>query len=117
MEEYLYSLLNEALPCPVKWGYFSDGEAPPLVTMIFASGRRDHFIDGSGLMKGSIQIDCWAETYLGALEIRKSVQAALEVHIGGPLKSATLSAIRDASSSDPNLVHRTSLTFFVIYCE
>ncbi|WP_282091340.1 tail completion protein gp17 [Epibacterium ulvae] len=115
MEEYLYSLLSDVLPCPVSLGYFSDGMRPPLVTVLRVSGRREHTLTSLGLMRGSVQVDCWAETYIEALNISNLVRSALEQHSGGPVVLSRLTSERSGVSGDVSVVQRHSLTFALTY--
>lgn len=117
MEEHLQALMEGALSCPVKWGYFSDGETMPRVTMIHSGGRRDHTLNSTGLMRGSVQIDCWGVTYSDALTASREVRGALEGYRGGPVLSAILSAKRDGRSNDADAAQRVSLTFAITYRE
>jgi len=117
MEEHLQTLLDGALSCPVKWGYFKDGEAMPRVTLFRMSGHRHHTLNTKGLMRGSVQIDCWGETYAVATGASRVVRTALEGYRGGPFLSARLTAIRDSGNGDTDLVHRASLTFAITYRE
>ncbi|MBY5976727.1 hypothetical protein KUV39_08715 [Phaeobacter italicus] len=115
MEEHLFALLDGALSCPVKWGYFSDGETMPRVTMIRMSGKREHTLTTKGLMRGAVQIDCWGLTYAQALDASRDVRAVLERYSGGPIVSAHLTATRDGFSSDATAAQRVSLTFALTY--
>ncbi|WP_044026782.1 DUF3168 domain-containing protein [Ruegeria sp. TM1040] len=115
MEEHLYSTLSDALSCPVKWGFFSDGETMPRVTMTRMSGKRYHTLNSKGLMQGSTQIDCWGATYNQAIGASREVRALLEGYRGGPIVSALLTAIRDSNSGDASAAHRVSLTFAITY--
>jgi hypothetical protein len=122
MEEYLFTLLDSALSCPVKWGYFNDdeddeGATMPRVTMVRMSGSRFHTLTSKGLVRGTVQIDCWGTSYPQAIGASRDVRTALEGYTGGPLVSATLSAIRDGNSNDADAAHRVSLTFNLTYRE
>ncbi|MFV1535213.1 DUF3168 domain-containing protein [Phaeobacter sp. JH20_36] len=117
MEEYLQVLLAAAVNCPVKWGYFEDGETMPLVSMSRMSGRRYHTLNSKGLMQGSIQIDCWGKTYRQAMIASREVRTSLEGFSGGPVVSARLTAARDSNSTDASAAHRVSLTFAITYRE
>lgn len=115
MEEHLQSLLEGALSCPVKWGFFSDGEGMPRVTLYRMSGRRGHTLNSLGLMRASVQIDCWGVSYADAIGASRDVRAALEGYRGGPVLSAILSAIRDGADDSGDAAHRVSLTFAITY--
>ncbi|UWS06760.1 hypothetical protein [Phaeobacter inhibens] len=117
MEEYLQNLLEAAVSCPVKWGYFEDGETMPLVSMSRMSGRRYHTLNSKGLMQGSIQIDCWGKSYRQAMIASREVRTVLEGFIDGPVVSARLTAVRDSNSTDASAAHRVSLTFAITYRE
>ena len=117
MEEHLQTLLSGALTCPVKWGYFSDGETMPRVTMIRTGGRRDHTLKTKGLMRASVQIDCWGVDYAAALAVSREARTALEGYRGGPVLSALLSAARDGFNRDADAAQRVSLTFALTYRE
>lgn len=115
MEEHLFALLGGALSCPVKWGYFSDGETMPRVTMVRMAGKRDHTLTTNGLMRGVVQIDCWGATYGQAIGISREVRSALERYSGGPIVSALLTTTRDSFSNDATAAQRVSLTFALTY--
>ncbi|WP_333848545.1 hypothetical protein [Phaeobacter italicus] len=115
MEEHLFTLLDGALSCPVKWGYFSDGETMPRVTMVRMAGKREHTLTTKGLMRGVVQIDCWGTNYAQAIGASRDVRTALEGYSGGPIVSALLTATRDSSSNDANAAQRVSLTFALTY--
>lgn len=115
MEEHLYSILSDALSCPVKWGFFRDGESMPRVTMTRMSGRRFHTLNSKGLMQGSTQIDCWGTSYGEAIGAAREVRTVLEGYRGGPIISALLSSTRDSNSDETSAAHRVSLTFAVTY--
>lgn len=117
MEEHLQSLMEGALSCPVKWGYFSDGESLPRVTLFRMSGRRNHTLNSKGLMRGSVQVDCWGATFGQATLASREVRDALEGYAGGPILHAGLTAIRDRAADDASTVHRVSLTFDLTYRE
>lgn len=115
MEEQLQTLLDDALSCPVKWGFFSDGESLPRVSLFRMSGGRDHCLDGLGLMRGTIQIDCWGKTYAEAITASRSVRTALEGYTGGAIQGAFLTVIRDGYSDNADAAHRVSLTFAITH--
>lgn len=115
MEEHLFALLDGALICPVKWGYFSDGETMPRVTMVRTGGKRKYTLTTKGLLRGVVQIDCWGATYAQAIGASRDVCAVLEKYRGGPIVSAHLTATRDGFSSDATAAQRVSLTFALTY--
>lgn len=115
MEEHLFTILDGSLSCPVKWGYFSDGETMPRVTMVRMAGKRDHTLTTKGLMRGVVQIDCWGTTYGQAIGVSREVRAVLEGYRGGPVVSALLTATRDGNSNDATAAQRVSLTFAITY--
>lgn len=117
MEEHLFAILNAAVSAPVKWGYFSDGETMPRVTMVRIAGRREHTLTTKGLMRASVQIDCWGATYKQAITSSREVREILEGYSGGPIISALLTATRDGNSADAAAAHRVSLTFALTYRE
>lgn len=117
MEEYLLALLDGAVSCPVKWGYFKDGETLPRVTLFRMSGSRNHTLTTKGLMRGSVQIDCWGATYAAAIGASREVRGALEMHSGGPILSTRLTVTRDSGNGAADLAHRASLTFAITYRE
>lgn len=111
MEEYLYSLLSAAINHPLKWGYFSDGESLPRVTMMHVSGSRFRTQTSKGLMFGSIQVDCWGKTYAQAAIASREVRGVLEGHSGGPIVSVGFIARRDGNSDGTEFASRVSQTF------
>jgi len=117
MEGHLLATLEAVLSCPVKWGYFSDGETLPRVTLFRKSGRRHHTLNTKGLMRGAVQIDCWGEAFAAAIGASRLVSSELEGYRGGPILSARLNAVRDSGNGDADLVHRVSLTFAITYRE
>ncbi len=115
MEEHLLSLLRGALSCPVQWGYFSDGETMPRVTIVRVGGRREHTLSSLGLMRAAVQIDCWAVEFDDAFTISRALRATLEGYRGGPVLSTRLTALRDGFSKDADAAQRVSLTFALTY--
>ncbi len=117
MEEHLFTILDGSLSCPVKWGYFRDGETIPSVTMVRMAGKRDHTLTTKGLMRGAVQIDCWGTTYGQAIGVSREVRAVLEGYSGDPVVSALLTATRDGISNDATAAPRVSLTFALTWRE
>ncbi|MEX0302218.1 MAG: hypothetical protein AB3N24_07330 [Leisingera sp.] len=117
MEEHLQTLLAGALSCPVKWGFFKDGEQMPRVTLFRMSGGRMHTLRSKGLMRASVQIDSWGVEFADATTTSRAVRGVLEGYQGGPILSARLTAIRDGSDDGGDAAHRASLTFAITYRE
>lgn len=115
MEEHLLALLSAAAGCPVSWGYFKNGASIPRVTLFRMSGKRSHTLNSKGLMRASVQIDCWGKTFAEAIGTSRAVRAELEGYRGGPILSALLGAIRDGENADADVAQRVSLTFAITY--
>ena len=57
--------------------------AAPYITLFKVSAPRDATLDGaSGLVRGRIQVDVYAETYMGSKDIAAAVKAALVDYSG-----------------------------------
>jgi len=117
MEEHLYTLLSGVVSFPVAWGAFGPGTSTPRAILYRASGVRDMHMQGTGLMQGRVQIDCYGSTYAEAITASRDIRAALEGYRGGPVQGAFLAAIRDNTDDDAGLLHRVSMTFSVTWTE
>lgn len=115
MEEIIQARLSGALACPVKWGFFNDGDTVPRVTMVRTSGGRGKTYKGKGLKSNRIQVDCWAETYGEALVTSRQVEELLDGHREGDLLNCHLEMVRDGASNGENVLHRISVHFSVKY--
>jgi len=116
MEEHLYTLLSGAVSFPVAWGAFGPGASTPRAIMYRISDVRDMHMQGTGLMEGRVQIDCYGTTYADAITASRDIRAALEGYRGGPIHGVFLQAVRDQTDDDAQLLHRVSLTF-LIWCQ
>lgn len=117
MEEYIQSLLENALTCPVKWGYFEDGETLPRITMGLAGGRQFQTLDSTGPVSAAIRIDCWGETVPQAVQASREVKSVLAQHRGGPVLNTRLTNGIDRFNQDPQVAKRRILTFAITYRE
>lgn len=117
MEEYLRSILVEALECPVIWGFFKDGEAMPRVTLVWMSGGRENFLASKGPMRGTVQIDCWGRSFAEALGLSRTINTTLEHYRGGPILSAFRSATRNGAATAKGEADRVSLSYAMTYRE
>jgi len=117
MEEHLFTLLSGAVSFPVAWGAFGPGTSTPRAVMYRASGVRDMHMQGTGLMEGRVQIDCYGSTYAEAITASRDIRAVLEGYRGGPIQKAFLQAVRDQTADDAQLLHRVSMTFELTWTE
>ncbi|SMP32176.1 tail completion protein gp17 [Shimia sagamensis] len=115
MQAHLKTLLDGVLSCPIKWGFFRDGEALPRVTLTQMGGKRDHTLNTKGLMRSTVQIDCWAEGYDEAKLTAVAVRGVLEGYRGAPIVLARLTAERDHDVADASQAARVSVTFAVTH--
>ena len=115
MEEELYALLSGALSFPIAWGTLGQGTTLPRAAMFRVSGVRDMHNQGTGLMQGRLQVDCYGNTFADAITASRAVGATLEGYAGGSILGVFLDSIRDGFEDDADLVHRVSLTFQIHY--
>jgi hypothetical protein len=124
MEEELRARLAEAAGVSalvgerVQWAVREDA---PSVALHLIDAPPDWTLKGpSGLVQARVQIDCWADTFLGAKAIGDAVRAALPP-IGAVLGAVkfhscvVLDTDRGRFGESPNILHRTRIDVRVSY--
>jgi hypothetical protein len=123
MEEALRAMLG-AVPAisarvaaRINWGLAPQGQALPCLTLtVVTDGPVDHSLDGPGLSRARVQVDCWAATYGEAKVLSRAVRTALDAWQGGVITGAFLAGARDLPDDDsvtPN--HRVTMDFIINY--
>lgn len=123
MEEALRALLlgNTAIAAQVgsrvDWGLRPQGSALPAICMTAINdGPVNHTLDGPGLSRARVQIDCFGASYGSAKTVARAVRRLLDTYSGGPFLGVFLAGARDLSDdSDVTVIHGVSLDFFVNY--
>jgi len=65
------------------WGELPAARPRPLVCMWNITRPGDYTMDGpSGLNHAFLQVDCWADSYLAALDVANAIEAALSGYKG-----------------------------------
>lgn len=55
-----------------------EGSALPAITYLYPGGSSEPTLNTTGYQRQRLEINCWAERYLGAVTLRAAVRAALE---------------------------------------
>ena len=84
MEEDLTAFLNTSVGGEIHWRRQPILQKTfPYINMSFIASPTEYNVDGKAdLQEASIQIDAWAETYIGAVTLARSVSSALEEYSG-----------------------------------
>jgi hypothetical protein len=117
MEEHLYALLSGAVSFPVSWGTMGEGTGTPRATIYRTGATQDHTMAGPGTISGTVQVDCYGQTFAEAIGASRDIRTALAGYRGGPIQGAFLQSIRDGFEDDAQLLQRVSMTFSVHYRE
>jgi hypothetical protein len=115
MEEEIYTLLSGAVSFPVAWGGLGKGATLPRAAIQRVSAVRDMHLDGTGLIEGRIQVDCYGETFGEAITAARGIRTALEGYRGGLILGVFLDSTRDGQDDDAGLLQRVSMTFSITY--
>ena len=83
MQEYLYSLLSNALSFPVAWSNLGEGTSTPRAVVHRTSSSREWTLTGPGLMQARVQIDCYGATYAEAITAARAIEGVLDGYRGG----------------------------------
>lgn len=123
MEEAFRSLLlatagvTALVGSRVDWGARPQGSAFPAIALHLVSDVNGHTLDGPETMREArVQVDCWAETYAGAVALGRAVRAALDGHRGGDFLGVFLANMRDGregGTDSADRPFRISLDFLV----
>ena len=117
MEQEITTLLATAAPRRF-WGRAPQA-APqrPYVVLSRVSGVRGYHNQGDdGLVASRVQIDCFADTYIAALNTGNAVISTLTGYRGGTIQAVFIDSQRDLSgieSGDPNELFRVSIDLIV----
>jgi hypothetical protein len=125
MEEALRAMLG-AVPAisarvaaRIDWGLAPQGQALPCITLtVVTDGPVDHSLDGPGLSRARVQVDCWGETYREAKVLSRAVRTALDAWQGGVITGAFLAGAgaRDLPDDDGvTEIHRVTMDFIINY--
>lgn len=69
----------------ISWGERPQGEALPALSMELIDGGRDYTHEGPvDLTYGLVQFDCWANTYLEAVQLSRALIAEMEAPASVP---------------------------------
>jgi len=83
--------------------------------MYRTSAVREMSLNGLGPMTTRVQIDCYDQTYAGAIASSRAVRSELEGYAGGTIQGAFLDTIRDGFEDDADFVYRVSLSFVITH--
>jgi len=104
-----------ALARAISWGEHPQGIALPGVVLTRVSGAEGMTMAGpDGLTVARVQIDCWARTYAGAVDLSRAVVAVLHGYRGGGFQGVFHLATRDGREGGSNaadMPFRVSLDF------
>jgi hypothetical protein len=123
MEEALRAMLG-AVPAisarvaaRINWGLAPQGQALPCLTLtVVTDGPVDHSLDGPGLSRARVQVDCWAASYGEAKVLSRAVRTALDAWQGGVITGAFLAGARDLPDDDGvTQNHRVTMDFIINY--
>lgn len=118
MQRQLDQVLRDALAVPIGWGAIAPDSVFPRIVLNRVSGTRDYSLDGPGLMRARLQVDCYGEDYPDTYGLSQAVCAALEAYVTRPIQGVFLEAMRDGIGGDAtSRLHRITLTFSVNYTE
>ena len=123
MEEALRTLLRGHAPIAalvgsrVDWGVRPQGSALPAICLTTVNdGPVSHSLDGPGISRARVQIDCFGASYGSAKTVARAVRRLLDGYSGGPFLGAFLTGARDLPDDDGvTTIHAVSLDFFVNY--
>ncbi|MGK2908746.1 MAG: DUF3168 domain-containing protein [Sphingobium sp.] len=103
----------------VDWMVRPEKDALPSVTLQTVSDPRPQHLKGmDGARPTRVQIDCWAATYVAALDLARAVIAVLSVPAtisGKRFGNAQVEGQRDLGEtvSDGSFIHRQSVDFVI----
>jgi hypothetical protein len=116
MEEYLDNLLSTSLSFPIAWGALGEGTETPRAS-VNLSIVPSYTLEGAGLSKARVQIDCYGRSFGETLTASRAVRTLLDRYCGGPIVGVLLETVRNLTDDDAGLLHRLSLNFSVTYRE
>jgi hypothetical protein len=105
----------------VSWGYRSQGDPLPALTLVKTDGADDVAIDGvTGFVDGHAQADCWGATAEDAANLAAAVRSAAsrmnEATTGGVIQGVFVTHEQDESEGEkPDRLFRTRLALRVPY--
>lgn len=102
----------------IDWGWNAQGAAVPRIVLTVISGADGVTQDGaSGLNEARVQVDCYAETYGGAVTLRGGVVAALHGWKSAPVMGAFKINERDfpPDTAAGEVLARISIDFNIHY--
>ena len=124
MEESFRALLLAsssitAITTRIEWGAVAQGAAYPLIVLNTVSGSGGHTLDGpDGLLQGRVQVDCYATTMGGAVNLGRAVLGTVDGHADDEFQGIfheNTRTGRDGGTDDPVRPYRISMDFTVVY--
>mgnify|MGYP002654589094 FL=1 len=123
MEEALRTLLrgNAAVAAlvgsRVDWGMRPQGSGLPAICLTTISDAPvNHSLDGPGVSRARVQVDCFGATYGSAKDTARAVRRLLDTYSGGIFLGVFLAGARDLPDDDGvSTIHAVSMDFFVNY--
>ena len=102
----------------INFGKHPQGAAlPGIVINVVSAGTTAYSLDGAGIYDARIQVDAYAETYVGVKAVERAVRARLEAYQGGPFQMIGLlvasDRAEDVSVNTP--IHRVIMDFRALY--
>jgi hypothetical protein len=100
----------------VDWGLRPQAKTLPAITLTLIPTPRDYHMGGAQATQHyRVQVDCWAETYKAAHELREAVIAELE-----PANSAFLGGFVERTAdmperTDTGVIHRAMIDFKITH--
>lgn len=109
----------------INWQTRPQGNALPSISLHRVSGVRDYAMEGpTGLVESRVQVDCWGETYVSALDVARAVRdllSGIRQTTGGiELQGVFISGERHDYEKDGNAAeafHRVSMDFQIWHSE
>lgn len=101
----------------IDWGSRPQGEALPAIclTTVFG-GPVDHSLDGPGLYRSRVQVDCFAASHAGAQAVGAEVRRLLDGFSDPVLRAVLQAGGRDLPFDEgPPRTFCLSIDFFIIH--
>lgn len=126
MEEDLRALLRASTAVTsitprIEWGSVAQGAQYPLVVLNTISGSGSHTLDGpDSLFSGRVQVDCYATTMGGAVNLGRAVLGVLDGHADGEFQGIfhnTTRSTREGGTDEASRPYRVSMDFMVVHSD
>lgn len=101
----------------VDWGLRPQGQQLPAIALTAINdGPEGHSLDGAGVSRGLVQIDCYGATYGAAKTLSRAVRTLMDGAKTPVFQGIFLNGARDLSETDGvTPIHRVSMDFTVFY--